>query len=168
MHKNTTFTYTFLALALSTAIHNPVEASFKPTWWGASAGQINAFRENQFKNNFYGLEVRFTPITPWSLTPSVGYHWSDSGISYFYSGLSYDIELSDRWSFDIHSGIGLYDDGQFLDLGHTVQFRSGIEFDYQLTQKQMLGIVINHFSNSRLSATNPGTESVSLIYLNKF
>ncbi|MCX7553590.1 acyloxyacyl hydrolase [Marinicella sp. S1101] len=166
MHKKIRFIFTLL---ISTLIfQSPVKASFKPTWWGASAGQINVFRENQFKNNFYGLEVRFTPITQWSLTPSLGYQWSDSGISYFYSGLSYDIDLSDRWTFDVHSGVGLYDDGQFLNLGHTVQFRSGIEFDYQLTPKQKLGIVINHFSNSRLSAVNPGTESVSLIYLNKF
>ena len=137
-------------------------------WWGVSAGQINIFRETELKNNLYGLELRFKSVTKWNLVPSVGYKWGDSGFNYLYSDLRYPFEIGENWLLNINSGIGVYDESNVFDLGHEIEFRSGFEIIYKLDERQRLGFSANHYSNSRLADRNPGTESVSLIYLHMF
>ncbi|MFC3195859.1 acyloxyacyl hydrolase [Marinicella sediminis] len=139
-----------------------------PTWWGISAGQINVFRDNQLKNNLYGIELRFSPMFSLELIPSVGFQWGDAGFNYLYSDLKYPVKLNEQWYLTIGSGIGLYEESRFLDLGHTIEFRSGLELLYEFNKQQQLGLGVHHYSNSRLSSQNPGTESVTLIFLQHF
>ena len=143
-------------------------AAFKPQWWGFSLGQINAIRGNEFKNNLYGIETRFASISSWHLIPSIGYKWSDRGFKYIYSDLRRPFYISPKWTFSINTGVGFYDHGEYIELGHTIEFRSGIEFDYSISNNQKIGLSLNHFSNSKLAKRKPGTESVALLYLQRF
>jgi len=143
-------------------------ATLNPQWWGFSVGQINVIRDDKFKNNLYGIETRFPPITRWHLIPSIGYKWSDKGFQYIYTDLRYPFYLAAKWTFSINSGVGFYDHGEYIDLGHTIEFRSGIEFNYAISNKQKIGLTLNHYSNSRLAKRNPGTESIALLYLHRF
>ncbi len=136
--------------------------------WGISAGQINVFSGSELKNMLYGIETRFNPVTEWNLVPTLGYNWGDGGLRYLYHDLKYPIELNSKWRLYIGSGIGFYENSPLLDLGHKVEFRSGVEIDYVIDAKQMIGITANHYSNSRLSDRNPGTESIALIYLRRY
>lgn len=166
MNKISTCTAACLLLML---FMTPVLASnHQPSWLGLSAGQINVLRDRQFRNNLYGVELRFAAITSWQLVPSVGFQWGDAGFNYLYSDLRYPVELSDHWRLNISSGVGLYEESRLLDLGHTVEFRSGLELLYLLNNKQQVGVSMHHYSNSRLSERNPGTESAMLIFLQQF
>ena len=158
-----------IALAFVLCVSGEVRAAnHQPTWWGVSAGQINVLRERQFSNNLYGVELRFADITRWHLIPAVGHQWGDAGFNYLYVDVRHPWSLSKHWELNISTGIGLYEESRYLDLGHTIEFRSGLELLYQLNQRQKLGIGMHHYSNSRLAERNPGTESATLIFLQQF
>ena len=126
-------------------------------------GQINAFN-GSIRNAVYGLEYRLPKFSKWDLVPAFGYLNSDAGAEYSYADIKYTFALNDHWGLLISTGMGFFDDGDLLDLGHTVEFRSGIEFFYQFNSRHRLGVAGHHFSNSRLSNRNPGTESVTMAY----
>jgi len=47
-----------------------------------------------------------------------------------------------------------------LELGHPIEFKSTLELAYEFENRWRLGLAIYHLSNSRLSSTNPGTETL--------
>ena len=50
-----------------------------------------------------------------------------------------------------------------LDLGHSIEFRSQMEFSYRFDNRSRLGLAITHYSNASIGSTNPGTET-GIIY----
>jgi len=114
------------------------------------------------------MEVRFPPLTRWQLTPSAGFQWTNAGFNYLYTDMKYLLTESPHWKLNIYSGIGLYEESNLIDLGHTIEFRSGIELGYALDSRRMIALNISHYSNSRLAKVNPGTEAMTLIYLQQF
>ncbi|MCX7545900.1 acyloxyacyl hydrolase [Marinicella gelatinilytica] len=126
-------------------------------------GQINAFN-GSIRNAVYGLEYRFPKFSQWGLVPAIGYLTSDAGAEYSYLDMKYTFSLSEHWGLMISTGIGFFEDGKFLDLGHTIEFKSGLELFYEFNNRQRIGVAAHHYSNSRLSKTNPGTESVTMGY----
>ncbi|KAA3638599.1 MAG: hypothetical protein DWP95_12305 [Proteobacteria bacterium] len=126
-------------------------------------GQMNAFN-GSIRNSVYGIEYRMPKFSQWGLVPAVGYLNSQAGAEYFYGDIKYTFRLSDHWGLLISTGMGFFDDGELLDLGHTLEFKSGLEFFYQFNNQQRIGLAGYHYSNSRLSQRNPGTESVTLGY----
>jgi hypothetical protein len=81
-----------------------------------------------------------------------------------YSDLKYKIIFQNNWSLFLSSGIGWFDNSGDIDLGHQIEFRTGFEFNYQLHNKQSIGISFYHFSNSKFANKNPGTESILINY----
>ncbi|GAA4825985.1 hypothetical protein GCM10011365_06660 [Marinicella pacifica] len=126
-------------------------------------GQINAFN-GSIRNAVLGLEYRFPKFSRWGLVPAVGYLNSDKGAEYSYFDMKYTFELSEHWGLLISTGLGFFDDGDLLDLGHTIEFKSGFEVFYEFKNQHRLGLAGHHYSNSRLSKKNPGTESLTLGY----
>ena len=61
-------------------------------------------------------------------------------------------------------GVGIYDDGNGKKLGNSIEFRTTIEFSYQLDNKNRIGLSIGHISNANLGDKNPGAEIISLSY----
>lgn len=51
-----------------------------------------------------------------------------------------------------------------LDLGHSIEFRSQIEFAYRFDNRSRLGMAISHYSNASLGDTNPGTETGTIYF----
>ncbi|HET8727235.1 MAG TPA: acyloxyacyl hydrolase, partial [Alphaproteobacteria bacterium] len=60
------------------------------------------------------------------------------------------------------TGVGLYAEGDGKDLGHTVQFRNGLELGYRLGSGVQIGVSGFHMSNGGLGDENPGTEVLML------
>mgnify|MGYP000642761801 CR=1 FL=1 len=126
-------------------------------------GQMNAFN-GSIRNSVYGLEYRFPKFSQWGLVPAIGYLNSNAGAEYSYFDMKYTFSLSEHWGLLISTGLGFFKDGKLLDLGHTIEFKSGFELFYEFDNHHRIGISGHHYSNSRLSNTNPGTESVTAGY----
>jgi len=106
----------------------------------------------------YGIEYRARSFSRWRLIPAIGAAFADNGASFVYTDLRHDFWFDDRWVLIPSFGVGIFDDGGELDLGHTVEFRSGLEVAYRFRAEFRIGVALFHLSNGGISERNPGTE----------
>ena len=101
---------------------------------------------------------------------AIGHHWgtfnlTNEGSVYGYGGLNWDIPILDSQLYLIPNFmIGAYSQGDGKDLGHALEFRSGLELAYQLPSSHRVGIAFNHISNASLGDKNPGAETLLINY----
>ena len=88
---------------------------------------------------------------------------SDAAI-YGYAGVNVDLFFGRRFVLTPNFADGLYHDGDGKDLGHVVEFRSGVELAYRFDTRSRLGVALHHISNASLDNNNPGTEILALVY----
>ncbi len=88
---------------------------------------------------------------------------SDRGGLWAGAGLSLDVGMGGGWRMDGSVMPGLYHEGNGVDLGHTIQFRSGIGVSRGMGPGR-LGLGIDHMSNGDLGAVNPGSDGIYLRY----
>ncbi len=149
----------FVLLSLSPTLH--AEQS------SALALSVGAFDVNKNDNSAteFGVEYRFAPIeNAFNIIPVAGATATTDGGYWVYSGVRYDIEIGENWVLTPNLAACLYEDGGGKDLGHAVEFRSGVEFAYKIDNNSHLGLAIYHMSNATLGEDNPGEESVILSY----
>ncbi len=124
-----------------------------------SAGHIAVF-DGIDKPERYGIECRGKKFSKYNLIPAIGYMWSETGVTYHYAELKRDFPINKNWDLTPSLGVGLFHQSDDIDLGHSVEFRSGLELSRSFQDKYKLGVALYHLSNSRLSKQNPGTESL--------
>lgn len=129
------------------------------------AGQFSALRDNKSKSFTAGLEYRFAEVG-YGIRPSVGFLGNDDAAMYAYGGFNWDIPLKSIEPFQITPGIaaGAYSQGDSKDLGHWLEFRSSLEVTYKFEGGQRVGAAISHLSNAGIGSSNPGTETIQLVY----
>jgi lipid A 3-O-deacylase len=162
------FVCLFAALLLATA---PLQAGM-PEVIAASAGQFDVF--NKGKGVEGGWELRFAPrrfppmpgFVP-DVIPMAGAMATSRGTLYVYGGFRMEIPLGKRWVASPNWSAGVYyrdriEDSK--DLGGAIEFRSGLELSYVLTQRSRLGLNLYHLSNAGIYDFNPGSESLVLTY----
>jgi lipid A 3-O-deacylase len=110
-----------------------------------------------------GVEYRWKPLDRWKLTPSVGFTLAEAGVAYGYGALRYDFHLGRSWFLTPVFGAGLFSNGGDLDLGHAVQFKSGIELTARVADGYRVGLLFYHLSNAGLSDDNPGVEVLEVV-----
>jgi hypothetical protein len=88
---------------------------------------------------------------------------TDGGL-YGYAGFRLEVPVGRRWLVVPQTAGGVYDRGDGKELGGSIQFRSGLELAYRLTEAHSLGAVFYHLSNSGLERPNPGSESLALVW----
>ena len=109
----------------------------------------------------YGAEYRFAPI--WrDLRPIIGFNATEREDWYVYAGVRYFFWLNDVWRFDPTFAVGHFEPGGGIELGGSLEFRSGFEFSRRMSDRVRLAIGFAHLSNARIYRSNPGTETVSL------
>lgn len=132
--------------------------------WTFSAGHFGVKAKDSVPDpQWFGVEYRFEPIEFWSLVPSIGYARGGQGAYYIYHDTGRDFRFADdRLYIRLSSGPGYYRGERLLDLGHRIEFRSGIELGYRTTGGVTIGAAIYHLSNASISSDNPGTEYATL------
>ena len=110
---------------------------------------------NNFYENSYGLK------------PFIGATMNGDSGKYAYTGLRKDFAVSKKWNFTPSFALGYYDRGDSKDLGYNLEFRSQIEFSYEMGENR-IGFNLNHISNASLGDTNPGTESATVSLIRSF
>lgn len=126
-----------------------------------SAGQVGVVDDLK-EPQWYGIEYRGRPLSRWNVVPGVGYHQAACGASYVYATFVKTIRLSDDWALTPFFGPGFWADSEQIQLGHTIQFRSGIDLVYRVSDGVAVGLGITHLSNGSLGSLNPGTETVAI------
>lgn len=113
----------------------------------------------------FGLEYRFNPIE-YGFRPMVGVNVTTDGSLYGYGGFTWDVSLIDNQLYIVPNfAVGGYSQGDNgKDLGYGLEFRSGIELDYQLPSTHRVGVAFNHISNASLGDKNPGAETILVNY----
>ncbi len=97
-------------------------------------------------------------------TPFVGFTATSDAATYGYGGIALDLFFGRRWVATPTFAAGLYGDGDGKDLGHAIEFRSGLEVAYRFDDYSRLGLSFTHISNAGLDDENPGVESLVLFY----
>lgn len=120
-------------------------------------GTADVFDSSKYAG--FGVEYRHSAF--WKrLRPIVGYSITREHDQYVYMGVRYFFVLNDEWLFNPTFAVGLFDSGNGIKLGGSVEFRSGLEFSYRVSDSVRLGIGLAHLSNSSIYKSNPGTETV--------
>jgi lipid A 3-O-deacylase len=112
----------------------------------------------------FGVEYRMSPIA-YGFRPMLGANVTTDGSLYGYGGFAWDVPLIDNQLYLVPNfAAGAYAQGDGKDLGHALEFRSGIELMYQMVNTHRVGVAINHVSNASIGDKNPGAETILFHY----
>jgi hypothetical protein len=108
------------------------------------------------------IEVRpgvcYGPLGPW-----VGVH-ADEEAAYVAAGLQYEWFPTNRVFLIPSFGVGVVTGKADDELGHPLEFRSGIEAGIRFGNGHRLAVGFGHVSNGGIDHVNPGTELLALLY----
>lgn len=110
----------------------------------------------------FGASYRFRPQTSWQIAPAIGAAFAENGASFVYVDLERDFRLGQNWFVTPSFGIGSFDDGEDLNLGSELEFRSGLGLSREFYGQYPVGLAVYHLSNGGIADRNPGTESLVL------
>lgn len=116
---------------------------------------VNFGGEFYYRHDF---PVKYGPFQP-AVGVSISEHadlWVGAGFASTYHF------ASDRWYVQGHLMPGLYARGSGPDLGHVIEFRSGLELGYEAPSGIRVGLTYDHRSNGSLDLFNPGLDMISL------
>jgi lipid A 3-O-deacylase len=156
----------FLASGLSLLcfLLSPVVLAEESSAMAFSAGAFDVFDNDDTAAEF-GLEYRFAPMdSAYNLIPVIGLTVNSDGGYWAHTGVRYDFHLNENWVLTPNFAVAAYEDGAGKDLGHVIEFRTGLELAYKLDASSHLGLGIYHLSNAGLDDKNPGEESLILSY----
>ncbi|MEM7641532.1 MAG: acyloxyacyl hydrolase [Pseudomonadota bacterium] len=117
------------------------------------------------------VDVRAEPFRrfgPTELRLGVGAEFDTDADFWIGAGLVVIRPLADAWRVEVSLMPGLYAQGDGLDLGSVVEFRSLIGVSRRIAPDTWLGVSISHKSNAGIDDTNPGEEAVLLHLSRRF
>ena len=144
--------------------------------WGAAAETVRADEPAFFAASVGGFDINDDDTSVefrleyrsdyrlWHIGPMIGLMANTDGGVYGYGGVFIDIFFGKNWVVMPNIAVGGYHEGSSKDLGHVVEFRTGVEIAYRFADKSRLGLAFQHISNAGLDDKNPGTESLVLTY----
>ena len=133
--------------------------------FGAGLFDTSAFVEDEdFDAIEAGLVWRGPRDLAWGIGPMAGLSATDDGAYWLYVGARRPFAVGARWQLGLNFGAAYYEAGDSKDLGHALEFRSGLELNRKLQGGSTLGLEFYHLSNAGLSDTNPGANSLWIVY----
>lgn len=152
-----------LATAAIACLSGTAYAAGSDDYLSLNLGEFNALRSDQQAFQ-YGAEYRFSEWS-YGVRPIIGAFGTSKGGAYGYAGLNWDVALIPNSLYIVPNfSVGAYHDGAGKDLGGALEFRSGIELDYQFQNQHQIGVALNHISNASIYNHNPGEESLLVTY----
>lgn len=121
------------------------------------------FRTDRDPAAEFGVEYR-PGLDLWIFQPMVGVMHTTNGAANGFAGLSTDIIFFDHVVFRPTVAVSGYSHGAAKDLGDAFEFRESAELAYRFEDNSRLGVLFYHLSNAGLGRSNPGVESIGLIY----
>jgi len=159
VHKLTSM---MAAAAMAFALTTPVAMADDPDFLVIGGGWYD-FNDNMDAFDFRA-EYRSDYKALGFLKPWVGIEATSDQAIYGVGGVLMDIYFGRRWVLTPSFGAGAYGDGSGKDLGHTIEFRSQLEFGYRFDNRSRMSLAVSHISNASLGDNNPGTEIATIYY----
>ena len=120
----------------------------------------------QFQNSWGGNELYLRhdlPVSFGPFQPVIGASVTDTNDAWIGAGVVSTLELGDNgWYAQGSFMPGLYFRGDGPDLGHALEFRSGVELGYEARSGIRIALSYDHRSNASIDPLNPGIEMLSL------
>ena len=141
---------------------------------GSSSNYATDLRfERRFANTL--IDIGPEEDNVFYLKPLVGIEVTTDSAFYILGGIYLEDNLGklitgeeNKWNFTPSFGLGYYEDGNGKKLGNNIEFRTTLEFSYQLNNMDRIGISLGHISNANIGNKNPGAEIISLSYQKPF
>jgi hypothetical protein len=128
-------------------------------------GSVGWYDMNRRTNQAAAFNMEYrSDYKLWIFKPFGGFMATTDGAAYGYAGLGVDVFLGRRLVLTGNTAFGAYENGDGKDLGHWIEFRSGLELAYRFDDRSRLGVGFHHISNAGIGDINPGTEILSLFY----
>tara|TARA_Y100001970_G_scaffold285442_1_gene405226 strand:- start:52 stop:570 length:519 start_codon:yes stop_codon:yes gene_type:complete len=102
-----------------------------------------------------------------TLSPVTGFMITENNAAYGYTGIQAFYNLG-QLNFTPSFTPGLYSKGDGKDLGHTIEFKTEVQFTLDLFTNSELGFSYNHISNASLGEKNPGANSYMFNFIKQF
>jgi hypothetical protein len=102
-----------------------------------------------------------------NISPITGGFATENSAAYIYTGFEWNINMGNL-IFTPSFAPGLYHKGDGKDLGHVLEFKSEIQFSYEISKDSKIGVSYNHVSNASLGDKNPGANSYMFNFLKNF
>ena len=102
-----------------------------------------------------------------TLSPVTGFMITENNAAYGYTGVQAFYNLG-QLNFTPSFTPGLYRQGDGKDLGHTVEFKTELQFSLDVFSNSELGFSYNHISNASLGDKNPGANSYMFNFIKQF
>ena len=112
--------------------------------------------ENLVRDSFLG-----------SISPVTGFMITENNAAYGYTGIQAFYNIG-KINFTPSFTPGVYSQGDGKDLGHTIEFKSELQFSLDISSESELGFSYNHISNASLGDNNPGANSYMFNFIKKF
>ena len=137
---------------------------------GSETNTASDFRyERRFDNSI--IEIGPESENFFFLKPFAGIELTSDSALYLLGGIYLEDNLGtlfvgkdSNFIFTPSFGAGYYDDGDGKKLGSNIEFRTTLEFSYQLESKDRIGLSFGHISNANIGDKNPGVEIISFSY----
>ena len=141
---------------------------------GSSSNYATDFRyERRFDNNLATIGPEEDNF--FYLKPFAGIELTTDSAMYIIGGIYLEDNIGEiiigeknNWIFTPSFGAGYYEDGNGKKLGNNIEFRTTLEFSYQLQNSDRIGISFGHISNANIGNKNPGVEIISISYQKPF
>jgi hypothetical protein len=127
-----------------------------------STGMVDITQDEEaaeFRLNYRAQHAMFDVTRPIG-----GVMVTSEGAVHGYGGLAVDVLWGDHFVSSVYTSVGAYHQGNGEDLGHWIEFRSGLELGFRFDSHERLSLGISHISNASIGDENPGTEILSLTY----
>ncbi|MBQ1784502.1 MAG: acyloxyacyl hydrolase [Gammaproteobacteria bacterium] len=152
-----------LGLSLATAGHTAQRITI-------GAGAFYPFNTKIPHDGLALLVVEADPLAEWwQLRPLAQSFITNNGNYYLGLGVGRDFAINDSWQWGVASGAGYYhkaDDD--YDLGMHLEFYSRIYLGWQLDDGHWLRLDLGHISNADFADHNPGSETLTLSWVNQW
>lgn len=153
----------FLLLIFALLLVPAAPSAAESPGWAVSFGLFDIGQSE--KATEAGIELHLASRRVWrfDLVPTFAITANEDGAFWGTAGFRLDVPLGEKWVLTPNFGTLLYEQGDSKDLGHVIEFRSGIEIARRLGDGR-LGVCLYHLSNASISSHNPGSESLVLVW----
>ena len=103
-----------------------------------------------------------------NVSPITGGFITENSAAYIYTGIEWNMEMSDKMAFTPSFAPGFYHEGDGKDLGHVLEFKSEVQISYSTSENSSIGVSYNHVSNASLGDKNPGANSYMFNFIKNF